>query len=154
MHNKRKGFQERLNGDLTDPLNLNIVIYSCTYVLSVICSIIPFINQFNSETFEIVALFRALTDCIVPTTATLVLGTIIQNVVSISQAKVKRFALSVWSLLAIFVYMVMYPLFRTMKSSWLDIVVWFVSAGIVVLEMCAVAQVENEKHKNIKSLSG
>lgn len=149
-----KKIREVLNGDLTDPLNLNIFIYTCTYVLSIISSIYPYIGSFGSEEFNVNEFLKILTDCIVPTTATLVLGNVIQNVVSASQAKIKRFALSLWALLAVIVYMLLYPAFRGCEEPWFCITVWFVSAGIVVLGMHAIVQVEKESHKNVKSLSG
>lgn len=146
--------REVLNGDLTDPLNLNIFIYTCTYVLSIISSVYPYIGSFGSGAFDVNEFLKILTDCIVPTTATLVLGNVIQNIVSVSQAKIKRFALSLWSLLAVIVYMLLYPALRGCEEPGFFIAVWFVSAGIIVLGMHAIVQVEKESHKNVKSLSG
>ncbi len=105
---------ERLNGDLTDPLNLNIIIYICTYLLSAISSLLPCVELLGTEEFG-KTFFQALTDCIVPTTATLVLGSIIQNLVIISQNQIRRFALSIWSLMAVIVYTLTYSILRAKK---------------------------------------
>lgn len=149
-----KKIREVLNGDLTDPLNLNILIYTCTYVLSIISSILPYAGSFRSEEFNVSEFLKILTDCIVPTTATLVLGNVIQNFVLASQTGIKRFALSLWAMLAVIAYMLLYPAFRGCEKPWFCVAVWFISAGIVVLGMHAIVQVEKESHKNVKSLSG
>jgi len=149
-----KKIGDLLNGDLTDPLNLNILIYTSTYVLSIISSILPCVGTFGTDSFNVTEFLRILTDCIVPTTATLVLGNVIQNFVSVSQTGIKRFALSIWALLAVIAYMILYPAFRWCESYWFSVIVWLVSAGIVVLGMHAIVQIEKESHKDIKSLSG
>ncbi len=145
-----------LNGDLTDPLTLNILIYTGTYVLSIIFSISIYRSSPSSESTSLFKLFQILTDCIVPTTTTLALGNVIQNVVSASQAGVSRFALSIWVLIIAFAYMLLYPFFRDIGCV-VCIIVWLISVGIVVLGMHAIIQVDKERRANTtntKSLSG
>lgn len=146
--------KEKINGDLTNPLNLNILIYTCTYVLSIFCSFIPYAGVLGSDQFDYIVFMKTLTDTIVPTTVTLVLGNTIQNMVLISQAQVKRFALSVWSLIAIIGYTILYSVFRNIDFNCINYIVWFISALIVTLEMYAIAQVDVETQKNKASISG
>lgn len=149
-----KRIREVLNGDLTDSLNLNVLIYTCTYVLSIISSLLPYVGTFVSGEADVTGFLRTLTDCIVPTTATLVLGNVIQNLVLVSQAGIKYFALSLWAMIAVFAYMLLYPTFRGYGSLWFSVIVCFASVGIVVLGMRSIVQVEKERQKNVKSLSG
>lgn len=144
---------ERLNGDLSDALNLNILIYVCTYVLTIVSTIIPQIQLFGTANFQGTKFLRALTDSIVPTTVTLILGSIIQNLVVVAKNKITRFALSTWSMLLIIAYAILYPNLRFFESWGVDIIVWFSSAVLIIFEMCAIAQVEREQ-KQCPSLSG
>jgi len=153
-----KKIWERLNGDLTDPLNLNILIYICTYMLSILSSFLPYSKMISSGKFDEVfsQALQAFTDCIVTTTATLILGSAIQNLVTISQNQIKRFALTVWSFVAVIVYTLFYSMFRGEKLDWLNTIIWLISIMIVILNMFAISQVEIEKErgKQSKSLSG
>lgn len=149
-----KKIRDVLNGDMGDPLTQLIITYTCTYVLSIIFSMISYegmngTNQWNLGDFLIV-----LSDCIVPTTATLVLGNLFQNFISACQARATRIALSFWTLIAVIAYMLLYPLCRCRFALWFFVVVLLASAGIVVLGMYAVVQVSKESVENMKSLSG
>lgn len=145
---------ERVNGDLTDPLNLNIIIYTCTYALSIISALMGVVPDIGREEFLVGEFWRAFTDCIVPTTATLVLGNVIQNLVVVSEYRIKRFALSIWAVLSVLVYMMIYPLLREYELPCFTVAVAIASIGIVVLGMNSIAQIEKEKQGNSKNLSG
>lgn len=142
-----------LNGDLTDLLTLNILIYTNTYVLSVIFSILIYKVSPPPEEDRVSKLLQILTDCIVPTTSTLVLGNVIQNIALAGRAGVSRVTLSIWALIAVFAYMLIYPFFRDV-GWWLSLIVWAISLLIVILGMHAIIQVDKECHANTKNLSG
>lgn len=76
-----------LNGDLTDPLSLNVMIYICTYLMSILSSFFPYLAIFGSEEFNVNDFAKTLTDCIVPTTATLVAGNAIQNMAIVGRKR-------------------------------------------------------------------
>lgn len=149
----RKNLKELFNGDLTDLLNLSIIIYSCTYILSILSCVYPYIPKWGTEEFHASEFLLSITDCIVPTTATLVISSVIQNIALLSQYKIKRFALTIWAMLAVFVYMMLYPAFRNSMTLCGHIFIWLVSAAIVILGMYAIAQVENSTVSQ-RSISG
>ncbi len=149
-----KRIRNVLNGDLADPLNLNVLIYTCTYVLSVVFSFLSYMGTLKSEAFNGSDFLVVLTDCIVPTTATLVLGNLVQNFVLASQAGITRYEMSFWALLAVFVYTILYSTLRACYASWFFVVFLLASAGIVILGMHAIVQVNKELHTDVKSLSG
>ena len=142
-----------LNGDLTDPLTLNVLIYTCTYILSIIFSILSYVGTLKTESFDSLSFLAVLTDCIVPTTATLVLSNFIQIFATATQARITRCELSLWALLATILYVMLYPSLKGYYGVVSFIITLLVSVGIVVLEMYAIVQVHNECLKNIKSLS-
>ena len=142
-----------LNGDLTDPLTLNVFIYSCTYFLSIVFSILSYVGTLRPESFDSLSFLVVLTDCIVPTTATLVLSNFIQNFATAAQAHITRCELSLWALLATILYVILYPSLKGYYTISLFIITLLVSIGIVILEMYAIVQVHNECLKNIRSLS-
>lgn len=138
------GIKEKVNGDLTIPLRLNILVYSCTYLLSIIFCLVSCSDSSSLFELEFHSLLKALADSLVPTTATLVLSNTIQNMVLISQAQVKKFALSVWSLIAVVAYTMLYASYRNAENGYFHCLIVIFSAGIVILELYAIAQVEEE----------
>lgn len=136
--------RNRLNGELTDPINLNIIIYTFTYAFTLV-SILIICNDLNEVTSE--AVLQVITDSIVPTTVTLVLGSVIQNIVLANQNRSSKFALSLWTLLGAVIYLFIYSRFRQLEEWWFSAIILFVAVAIVILSMCAIAQVEKEKQR-------
>lgn len=136
--------RNRLNGELTDPINLNIMIYTFTYAFTSV-SILIICNDLNEVTLE--AVLQVITDSIVPTTVTLVLGSVIQNIVLANQNRSSKFALSLWTLLGAVIYLFIYSRFRQLEEWWFSAIILFVAVVIVILSMCAIAQVEKEKQR-------
>lgn len=143
-----------VNNDLNDPLALNFMIYTYTFVLSILSAVISYIDAHGIEMFNVNGFVLALTDCIVPTTATLALGNLVQNFVNANKAGVTTFSLSLWTLLIVFVYVILYSAFGSHLSLCLRFVFLFISLCIIVLGMIAIEQVDRECHNNSKSISG
>lgn len=149
-----KRIKDILNGDLTDLLNLNILLYTYTYVLSIIFSILYHVVTLESQPFNWNEFLKVLTDCIVPTTSTLVLSNLVQNFISASQKGITRCALSFWTLMAVTAYMTLYPALRRYFDFYFFIVVLFISAVIVVLGMYSIVQIDKGPNNKTRSLSG
>ena len=148
---KRK--RVKLNVDMANPLTQNLVIYTCTYILSICFSLLLFLDA--HDVFSLVSFLPVLVDCIVPTTATSVLGSLILNIVLASQAGTTRYANSFWTLIIVVAYILVYPSLRDRLPLWLFVAVLLFSAVIVVLGMHSILQVHDEiKRLKIRSISG
>ena len=156
-HNKNKKVKNKVweivNGDLSSPLTLNFIIYVVTYTVSILISYLVYRGSPGAKSANASDFLRIITDCIVPTTTTLILGNIIQSVVSAVVQGTTRFALTVWALLAIIVYIILYSFLREAGLVFY-IVVCLATIGIVVLEMFAIVQVEQSDCTKQHSLSG
>ena len=139
-----KWLREKLNGDLADPLNLNILVYTFTYALSILSCVLSFAQLDKKEASLFLQQFN---DTLVPTTATLVLGSVIQNFAEAVEGKISRCALSLWAMLAAILYMVAYHALRVSGLVWFSYAVLVCSVGIVVLSMFSINQIETEKRK-------
>lgn len=138
INKMKKRIIEKLNGDLSDSLNLSIYVYTATYILSILSCVI------SNNTDSIIQISQ-LNDTLVPTTVTLVLSSVIQNIVNVARFKVTRFALSLWALLLAFAYMPLY--FKIGIPFCLNLI--FLS-GLVILSMCSISQIESELESNIR----
>lgn len=144
-HNENKKaknkVREILNGDLSSPLTLNFIIYMVTYTVSILISFLVYQGSPGAKSAKVSDFLQIITDCIVPTTTTLILGNTIQSAVSAVVHRTTRFALTVWALLAIIVYVILYSFLRN-AGTLLYVIICLATIGIVVLEMFAIVQVE------------
>ena len=143
-----------LDLDLQKPLGLNFLLYSYTFILSIIFSVLYYIAVLESQPFNMTEFLKVLTDCVVPTTATLVLCSLVQNIVLASQLGLTHYTLTFWALIADVSYMTLYPALRRYLGLYSFIFVLVFSVVLVVLGLCAVIQVDNQQHSQGMSISG
>lgn len=143
--NKTNLFGRLLNGYITDPLTQNFIIYFASYVLSAFLSSIPNIGLLPVSVAESTNTFLpAFGNCLLPTTVTLTVSTVFQNIAKAQELDVKLRVSILWPALVSIIYAYLH--IRLSQSGnvilpWVAIVCAFV---ISALNLWTVTQIQRE----------
>lgn len=139
-----KGFWRRIcNGEITDSLTQNFMVYIVSYILTALLSSVPSIGFFaslNTSPGSAAPFLQSFADCLLPTTVTLTLSSTVQNLASAPKIR----ALMIWNPILVFLGTVVYLLLRVQSAWWLP----YVFCGFVVLNtisnLFVVSQIQAE----------
>ena len=134
--------------DITDPIVSNALIYIATYLLSLLFCI-AIIDRSN---FEWKTLWLSLSDCIVPTTFTLIVGSIVQNIATAVQHQIKKISFTITLIPLVFIYIFVCSICRSFAFGYF-FVSGMCSVGIAILSVYSIVQLERNRIEINKSLS-
>lgn len=136
-----KLFSKLMNADVTSPVAQNVIIYLLTYLLSISFSSIPYIGVFTTPNGISAVSWLPLTDCLVPATLTLTMGTVIQNLVSAIQTQNSYCAATFLSGSLTVVYSWAYTILRNYDFPWITPAVCAASLLLSALNIYSIWQV-------------
>lgn len=136
-----------IDKDMADPVFLNFCIFTVTYALSFLSCLLPwFLGVIEGSFFS--WFIGAFIECVMPTTATLILGSAFQNLSIISQNAITHFSKTVWLLGSDIVYMVFYPVaILHLGTPWVDAIIVIITFFLLVLCLSSISDVEQERQK-------
>lgn len=131
--NKANFFSRILNGYITDPLTQNFLIYFISYVFSAFLSSIPNIGLLSPASDDLNSFLLAFSNCLLPTTVTLTVGTFIQNIAKTQELGVKIRVSIIWPAMLSLAYAYLHIRLSQSGSAilpWIAIVLSFVISAL------------------------
>lgn len=131
-------------GEISDLLTQNFVIYVTSYALTVLLSSLPSLGLFAPPDAGEMSSMQTLSDCLFPTTITLTISALIQN---LSYNK-KPHATLLWSPFITLIYGILYVRWRKSFYPWLPYVSCAVALLTAVINLWVVTQIQKECNPN------
>lgn len=149
--------KERRKKGITDPLGQNIVLYVSTYFISAVMSVITavFSQERIPASFDCVAFLQTLAACVLLTTITTGLGTVIQNYGVVSKNKIEHSGRTLGLLILTLFYPLGYVALRLYSVAFLNKYIFIGTAVISGLSLSSISQIDQalNRQKSEKDLS-